>query len=359
MIAPVLLVGFGVIFWFLVRSSRMMRRKPPGDTSREPRTTRPVGIVVGPPPETAIVEMVGLTKSYGSLGRRRLALDELDLVVPSGGVFGMLGQNGAGKTTALRCLLGLIHPTSGVCRVLGADSNTDLHRVINRIGALIETPGLAPSLTGRRNLALLARLDRIGADGVERALRAAGLADRADDPVASYSLGMRQRLGIAAALLRDPEVVVLDEPANGLDPTGIAEIRRLLVSLAAEGRTVIVSSHLLDEAEKMCDHVAVMDAGRCVAMGPIHDLLASAGAGGLIVGVADLNSAQAALAAAGLNVTLVDGRLLVTCPASDAARITELLAARRLFVNELRYVTPSLEDFFFGLTPSVGAEALA
>ena len=128
----------------------MMRRDPLRDIAREPRTTRPVGLVVGPRPENAIVEMVGVTKWYGRGGGGRLALDELDLVVPSGGVFGVLGRNGAGKTTALRCLLGLIRPTSGVCRVLGADSSTDLHRVISRIGALIETPGLAPSLTGRR-----------------------------------------------------------------------------------------------------------------------------------------------------------------------------------------------------------------
>jgi ABC-2 type transport system ATP-binding protein len=313
---------------------------------------------VGPPPENAIVEMVGVTKWYGRGGGGRFALDGLDLVVPSGGVFGVLGRNGAGKTTALRCLLGLVRPTSGVCRVLGVDSSSDLHRVIRRIGALIETPGLAPSLTGRRNLALLARLDRIGAAGVERALRAAGLAERADDPVATYSLGMRQRLGIAAALLRDPEVVVLDEPANGLDPAGIAEIRRLLVSLAAEGRTVIVSSHLLDEAEKMCDRVAVIDAGRCVAVGPIADLLANAGTGGVLVGVADVGAARLALVAAGYNVTIVDGRLRVSCPAGAAARITELLAAQRLFVNELRYDTPSLEAFFFGLTAPVGAGVL-
>ncbi|MGO8876507.1 MAG: ABC transporter ATP-binding protein [Acidimicrobiales bacterium] len=310
------------------------------------------------PSQNAVVEMVGLTKWYGRGAGGRLALDGLDLVVPSGGVFGVLGRNGAGKTTALRCLLGLVRPTSGVCRVLGADSSSDLHRVINRIGALIETPGLTPSLTGRRNLALLARLDRIGADGVERALRAAGLAERADDPVATYSLGMRQRLGIAAALLRDPEVVVLDEPANGLDPAGIAEIRRLLVSLAAEGRTVLVSSHLLDEAEKMCDSVAVMEAGRCVAVGPIGDLLASAGTGGVIVGVAEVGAARLVLVAAGLNVTIVDGRLRVSCPPADAARVTELLAAERLFVNELRYETPSLEDFFFGLTTPAGAGAL-
>jgi ABC-2 type transport system ATP-binding protein len=320
--------------------------------------TRPVGLVVGPTPMNAIVEMAGVTKRYGRGGNSRLALDGLDLIVPSGGVFGVLGRNGAGKTTALRCLLGLIRPTSGVCRVLGADSTTDLHRVISRIGALIETPGLAPSLTGRRNLALLARLDRIGADGVERALGAAGLAERADDPVATYSLGMRQRLGIAAALLRDPEVVVLDEPANGLDPAGIAEIRRLLVSLAGEGRTVIVSSHLLDEAEKMCDRVAVIDAGRCVAVGPIRDLLASAGAGGVVIGVADLEVARQVLVAAGLNVTIVDGRLRVSCPAADAARLTELLASAGLFLNELRYDTPTLEDFFFGLTAPLGAKAL-
>jgi len=354
---PVLVLGLALVSWRVVRPS-MTRRQPQTHIAPEPRTTRPVGLVVGPMPKNAIIEMVGVTKWYGREEGGRLALDGLDLVVPSGGVFGVLGRNGAGKTTALRCLLGLIRPTSGVCRVLGADSSSDLHRVINRIGALIETPGLAPSLTGRRNLALLARLDRIGADGVERALRSAGLAERGDDQVATYSLGMRQRLGIAAALLRDPEVVVLDEPANGLDPAGIAEIRRLLVALAAEGRTVIVSSHLLDEAEKMCDRVAVMDAGRCVAVGPIHDLLATAGAGGVLVGIADAEAARLALAAAGLNVTIVDGRLRVGCPASDAARITELLAAERLFVNELRFDTPTLEDFFFGLTAPAGTGAL-
>ena len=355
---PFTLVLLGLVIWFVARTRARRRREPQGGIVPKPGTTAPVGLLVGPAPKSAIVEMAAVTKWYGARGSRRLALDGLDLVVPSGGVFGVLGRNGAGKTTALRCLLGLTRPTSGVCRVLGADSSAELHRVISRIGALIETPGLAPFLTGRRNLAYLARLDRIGADGVERALRAAGLAERADDPVASYSLGMRQRLGIAAALLRDPEVVVLDEPANGLDPAGIAEIRRLLVSLADEGRTVILSSHLLDEAEKMCDRVAVMEAGRCVAEGPIHDLLASAGASGLVVGVADLEAARLALATAGLNVTIVDGHLRVSCPASDAERITELLAAEGLFVKELRYDNPTLEDFFFGLTAPSGAGGL-
>jgi ABC-2 type transport system ATP-binding protein len=222
--------------------------------------------------------------------------------------------------------------------------------VIKRVGALIETPGLTPTLSGRRNLALLARLDRIGASGVERAFRDAGLDDRADDPVATYALGMRQRLGIAAALLRDPEVVILDEPANGLDPAGIVEIRHLLVSLARDGRTVIVSSHILDEVGKTCDRLAVIDAGRCVAVGPIGDVLATAGAGTLLVDVADLIAAQHTLAAAGIESTITDGALRVRCAPRDAAHVTEILAAERLLVSELHHDRRTLEAVFFGLT---------
>ncbi len=303
-------------------------------------------MTVGPAAVGAVIELVGVTKGYG----RRLALDGLDLTVPAGGVFGLLGENGAGKTTALRCMLGLVRPTSGVCRVLGADSGRDLHRVIGRVGALIETPGLTGTMSGRRNLALLARLDKIGPAGVDRALLAAGLADRADDPVGTYSLGMRQRLGIAAALLRDPEVVVLDEPSNGLDPAGIAGIRQLLLGLAAEGRTVIVSSHLLDEVEKTCDRVAVIDAGRCVASGPIAHVLATAGVGTLVVGIADLDAAHNALAEAGIDAVVVDGKLRVTHDASDAAHVTEILASKGLYVNEIRHERPTLEAVFFGLT---------
>jgi ABC-2 type transport system ATP-binding protein len=303
-------------------------------------------LVVGPPVLDAVVELVGVSKAYG----RRLALDELDLAVPAGGVFGLLGQNGAGKTTALRCMLGLVRPTSGVCRILGTDSGRDLHRVIGRVGALIETPGLTATVSGRRNLALLARVDKIGPAGVDRALRAAGLAERADDPVYTYSLGMRQRLGIAAALLRDPEIVVLDEPSNGLDPAGIAGIRRLLLRLAAEGRTVIVSSHLLDEVEKTCDRLAVIDAGRCVAAGPIEDVLAIAGVGTLIVGVADLDAARHALAEAGIEAAVADRNLRITHPQIDAALVTEILAAKGLYVNEMRHERPTLESVFFGLT---------
>jgi len=341
-------VLFGIVWWFV--SGRHQQRRKPGRSEKPLAVPMPVVrrrvLAVGPPVADAVIELVGVSKAYGS----RLALDELDLAVPAGGVFGLLGQNGAGKTTALRCILGLVRPTSGVCRILGTDSRRDLHRVIGRVGALIETPGLTPTISGRRNLALLARLDNIGPAGVDQALRTAGLADRADDLVSTYSLGMRQRLGIAAALLRDPEVVVLDEPANGLDPAGIADIRRLLRGLAADGRTVLVSSHLLDEVEKTCDRVAVIDAGRCVAVGPMEHVLATAGVGTLIVGVADLDAARAALAEAGIVAVIADGALRVSHDATDAARVTEILAAKGLYVNEMRHERPTLEAVFFGLT---------
>jgi len=350
-LAPVLL---GIAVWWFVTHARSPRPKRlparPGPAVSTPRTPRRA-VIVGAPVDGAVIELIGVTKGYG----RRLALDGLDLTVPSGGVFGLLGENGAGKTTALRCMLGLVRPTSGMCRVLGADSGRDLHRVIGRVGALIETPGLTGTMSGRRNLALLARIDRIGPAGVDRALVAAGLAERADDLVNTYSLGMRQRLGIAAALLRDPELVVLDEPSNGLDPAGIAGIRQLLLGLAAEGRTVIVSSHLLDEVEKTCDRLAVIDAGRCVASGRIGDVLATAGVGTLLVGVADLDAAQNALAEAGVEAVVVEGKLRVTHDPADAAHVTEILAAQGLYVSEIRHERPTLESVFFGLTsPEVG-----
>jgi ABC-2 type transport system ATP-binding protein len=351
----VLVVLAGLVWWFASHRSTNRRHRTRRDTRSEAALAAPTlrpyprPLLVGPPARDVVIEMIGVTKLYGRGRDRRPALDELDLSIPSGGVFGVLGQNGAGKTTALRCLLGLVRPTAGTCRVLGVDSG-DLHSVIGRIGGLIETPGLAPTLSGRRNLALLARLDRIGPSGVERALHRAGLAERADDPVATYSLGMRQRLGIAASLLRDPDVVILDEPANGLDPAGIAEIRELLIFLAAEGRTVVVSSHLLGEVERTCNRVAVIDGGRCVAAGQIGDLLATAGAATLIVGVGDLDGARCALMAAGIDATVAGGALKVSWPVGDAAHVTEVLASKGLFVSELRHEQPSLEAVFFGLT---------
>lgn len=348
-------VVLGLVWWFILRPSAQ-RRRPAAHRSAKRGATfgaaarPPAQLVLGTPVADAVIEMTGVSKSFGRGERRRLALDSLNLAVPRGEVFGLLGQNGAGKTTAMRCMLGLVRPTAGTCRILGADSARDLHRVIGRVGALVETPGLSPSLSGRRNLLLLARLERMGRGEVGRVLEAVGLADRADDAVATYSLGMRQRLGVATALLRDPEVLILDEPANGLDPAGIAEIRHLLVGLARKGRTIVVSSHLLAEAEKICDRIAVIEAGRCVAVGPIGDVLATAGAGALRVRVADPGAAREALAAAGIDSVVTHGFLRVGCAPADGARITEILAAKNLYVSEMRPVQPTLEAAFLGLT---------
>src|SRR6266536_3308025 len=189
------------------------------------------------------IEVHGLRKEYRRLrGGATVAGDRLDLSVPEGGVFGFLGPNGAGKTTTIRCLLGLVRPTGGACRLMGVDSQRDLHSVIGRVGSIVETPALFPRFSGRRNLRLLARLDGIGRKRADEALERVGLAPRANHPVKTYSLGMKQRLGIAAALLKDPALLILDEPANGLDPAGIKEVRELLRALGAEGRTVFVSS---------------------------------------------------------------------------------------------------------------------
>ncbi|MDQ4098698.1 MAG: ABC transporter ATP-binding protein [Actinomycetota bacterium] len=303
-----------------------------------------------------IIELAGLRKEYRRFRRPPVvALDGLDLSVPEGGVFGFLGPNGSGKTTTIRCLLALARPTSGACRVLGVDAQADLPRVISRIGSLVETPGLFPGMSGRRNLALLDRIQGIGPSPVQQILERVGLADRANDLVRGYSLGMRQRLGIAIALLKDPELLVLDEPANGLDPAGIKEVRELLRSLGREGRTVFVSSHLLSEVQQTCDRVAVLARGRCVASGPVDDVLVSRRARGLVVRLTHLERGLAALTEAGITATLHDGYLRVDLPPADAEQVTRALVRRRLYLTELRPEELSLESVFLELTGEPGA----
>jgi ABC-2 type transport system ATP-binding protein len=298
------------------------------------------------------IEIEGLHKEYrGARGRRTVAVDGLDLEVPSGGVFGFLGPNGSGKTTTMRCLLGLVRPSRGRVRVLGAPVPHALPSVVRRVGSVIETPALFPTMSGRENLRLLARIDGIGARRVDDVLAQVGLAERADHAVRRYSLGMRQRLGIGAALLRDPELLVLDEPANGLDPAGIREVRELLRGLGAEGRTVLVSSHLLSEVEQACDAVAILRRGRCVAAGRVEDVLAAtAGGDAMIVRTDDLAAAAAVLRDAGMTVTVEDRALRVVIAPADAGRVTATLAAHRLWVTELRPPEHNLEERFLALT---------
>jgi ABC-2 type transport system ATP-binding protein len=303
----------------------------------------------------AVIEVAGLRKEYRR-GRRPpiAALDGLDLDVAAGGVFGFLGPNGSGKTTTIRCLLGLAAPTAGTCRVLGADPARDLASVQRRVGAMIETQSLFPGFSGRRNLELLAGMYGIGARAVDAALERVGLAERGGDLLRTYSLGMRQRLGLAAAMLKDPELLVLDEPANGLDPAGIRQVRMLLRHLGDEGRTVFVSSHQLGEVQQLCDRVAVLVRGRCVAQGAVDDVLASARSHGVLVRLDDVAVAAAVLEEAGYTVVADGDALHVAVPPAQAPRIVQALAAHEIWPREVRPGGATLEEAFLTLTGGDG-----
>jgi ABC-2 type transport system ATP-binding protein len=300
----------------------------------------------------AVIEIRGLRKEYRRLrGGATLALDGLELDVPEGGVFGFLGPNGAGKTTTIRCLLGLARPTRGRVRLLGADVPSGLARVIGRVGSIVETPTFFPRFSARRNLELLARIAGVGPRAVDAAIERVGLADRQGDKVRAYSLGMKQRLGIAAALLKDPEVLILDEPANGLDPAGIVEVRELLRSLGGEGRTVFVSSHILSEVQQTAERVAILARGRTVAAGPVHEVLASAGrAGSLLVRVPDPAVALRILTEAGIAAAPDGDGLRVSLDPAEGARVTRALAESGVFLSELRPEEVDLETVFLELT---------
>jgi len=302
----------------------------------------------------AAIELEDLRVSYRGRRGSVVAVDKLSLSVPTGGVFGFLGANGAGKTTAIRAIVGLLRSSTGRIRVLDADVPRHLPSVMDRIGALVEQPSFFPNFSGERNLRLLARARGIGAEKVDAAIEQVGLAARADSRFATYSLGMKQRLGIAAALLKDPELVVLDEPANGLDPPGILEVRTLLRGLGAQGRTVFVSSHLLSEVEHTCDRVAIIAHGRCIASGRVDDLLAGGHARHRVRlpdPVHQNEIARDALARAGLPAVFDDeGALVVDVGADRSHEVTRVLAEANVFVSELTPVTRSLEDVFLELT---------
>ena len=297
------------------------------------------------------IETEGLRKTYRRRKGTTLAIDGLDLTVPEGGVFGFVGPNGSGKTTTIRCLLGLVRPTGGRAAMLGVPVPRGLPEKISSIGAIVESPALFLTMSARENLRLLAAIDGIGVRQVDQVLERVGLADRSRDLVKKYSLGMRQRLALAAVLLKDPELLILDEPANGLDPAGIRDVRTLLRSLGDEGRTVFLSSHVLAEVEHICDSVAILRRGSCVAQGKVAEVMASAARGSaMLVALDDLDAGHRVLRRAALPVERQNGYLRVGIGADAAARITETLAAERLWVTELRTEERSLEDLFLELT---------
>lgn len=298
------------------------------------------------------IEVIGLRKSYRRrLSRSSVAVDGLYLRVPEGGVYGFLGPNGSGKTTTIRCLLGLVRPDEGQCRILGSDVRRGLTDVVDRVGSIVETPTFFGGFSGRDNLELLAKARGFGKSSIDEALERVGLADRADDRFRTYSLGMKQRLGLAAVLIKDPEVLVLDEPANGLDPAGLKEIRDLLRSLADEGRTVFLSSHLLSEVQLICDRVAILSRGRCIAQGPVDEVLSVRGGSAFVVRSQTLARAKTVLKQAGFPATFRGDRSLrVVCQDEEPSEITRVLAKAGIFLTELRAEEISLEAVFLELT---------
>jgi ABC-2 type transport system ATP-binding protein len=307
-------------------------------------------------PGTAVadlaIESTGLAKRFGG----RPAVAGIDLAVPAGSVYGFLGPNGSGKTTTIRMLVGLIRPSAGGHRLFGQPMPVAAPGVLGRVAALIEGPAFHPYLSGRANLRRLDAADmfadrRTAASRVDAALDRVGLLAAARKPYRAYSLGMRQRLAIAACLRTPRELVVLDEPTNGLDPQGTREIRSLIADLHAAGATVLVSSHLLSEIEQMCSHIGIMSAGRLVAQGPVGQLRAAAGPARVDVDTARPDDAVRVLAACGLaDPAPQPGGARALLGDVDVETIVPALVQAGVPVTGFRVTRPSLEDLFVGLT---------
>jgi ABC-2 type transport system ATP-binding protein len=293
-----------------------------------------------------VIETSGLRKEFTDRRGTRVAVADLDLAVPRGGVHGFLGPNGSGKTTTIRMLLGLARPTAGTMSLFGTPVPQRLAEVIGRVGAVVESPKFSPTFSARQNLLLLAGSVGVGRDAVDEALSRVGLGERAEDRYKSYSLGMKQRLAIAATLLKSPDLLILDEPTNGLDPAGIREIRELIRDLGEAGVTVLLSSHILAEVQQVCTSATIIGNGRMLTSGKVEDLL---GRTSYRLRVGDPHAARTALEAAGMTVSQGAAALdVMTDEAGD--EITRLLAEAGLYLSELTPVRADLETIFLELT---------
>lgn len=283
-----------------------------------------------------------------------LAVDHLTLTVNRGEIFGFLGPNGAGKSTTMRMILGLARPTSGQVRILGVDIRTHLREILHRIGALVENPTFYPFLSGRENLRVIQDLTGCEASRIDDALDLVDMRDTANRPFSSYSMGMKQRIGVASTLLTDPDLLILDEPANGLDPAGIVEMRALMHRLREEGHTVFVSSHVLHEIEQVCDRIAIMNHGRVVAQGSVQDLLGASDR--IEIQVQPIEQAERVLRELPWATSVIreGDSLIVAAPIQRSAEITRLLGEHSLYPAVIRPRQESLERYFLELT---GADA--
>jgi ABC-2 type transport system ATP-binding protein len=301
------------------------------------------------------IEARGLVKRYGEI----TAVDHVDLTVQAGDVYGYLGPNGAGKTTSLRMLLGLIRPDDGSARLFGRDPLLEGARALDGVAGFVEAPRFYPYLSGRSNLELVADLDGDGARGrIDEALDTVDLADRAKDKVGGYSHGMRQRLGIAGALLRAPRLLLLDEPTTGLDPAGMRDMRLLIRRLADQGMTVLLSSHLMAEVEELCDRVAIVGNGRVLYEGALGELIAGTAGRYELRTTDDAEAAEIAARVVGDVEQTSDG-LAFSADESTAAEITLALGAAGIGITALVPRTATLEELFFRMTePSNGRPQL-
>ncbi len=298
-----------------------------------------------------VIEASELTKRYGTRrGKSVLAVDRVSFAVEQGQVFGFLGPNGSGKTTTIGMLVGIINPTGGSFRLFGASEPRDLVAARARVGATLETPNFYPYLSGRDNLRIAATIKGVGRPRIEECLELVGLADRARHRFKTYSLGMKQRLALAATMLNDPELIVLDEPANGLDPQGMKEIREIIRILAGRGKTIFLSSHLLWEVERTCTHVSIVRKGRIVATGTVAEVVS--GATAAFIKAEDLDALAAALEKypGASAVRRSDGGVIATLESDDLASVNRYLAGLGIHVSHLAPHRQSLEDAFMDLT---------
>ena len=320
------------------------------DTMTLTKQAQPGPVTETSPPAPLAIEVNGLTKRYGL----NTVVNNLNLAIPQGSIFGFLGQNGAGKTTTIRMLLGLIKASSGRASVLGHDTVTERHLILPRVGAIVETPTFYPYLSGRENLKQLALIAGVPFSRLDVVLEQVELSNRDNDKVKTYSLGMKQRLGIAAALLNNPQVIFLDEPTNGLDPQGTVDMRNLILRLAQSGRTIFLSSHQLHEIEQICSHVAIISRGKLVVQGSIRELLE--GTSKTRLEVTPVSTALRVLAQIGAqNIQQTSpGGLELEIDAQKVPEAIQALVGAGVRIYSASQHKASLENYFLSVTGSEG-----